>query len=344
MPDGGRLAADGPARGTRPLDRSLFDEVIVLALRLRRRFRRIGVREIVLLRSGDRWREWSPFVEYPDAEAARWLRASLEPDEPPRRRDSVPVNVTVPVLDPPAAAELVIASGCRTAKVKVADPRSDPAADLSRLRAVRQALGPTGGLRVDANGAWSVSQAERLLTEWAELDLDYAEQPCAGVEELAELRERLSDRVTPVRIAADESIRRAADPLRVRELGAADVAVLKHQPLGGWRRCLGLGERLGLPVVLSSALESSVGLRMGLQTACALPGPELACGLDTARLLADDVLAESLTARQGRLHLGAPPEPDPAVLRRLRAPAGRCAWWLARLDRCLALVPGGEEE
>lgn len=323
---------------------ALIDEVAVVAVPLRQRFRGIEVREAMLLRRGEQWAEWSPFVEYDDAEAANWLRAALEDAEPVLLRDHVEVNVTVPVVPADAAAALVAASGCRTAKVKVADPRSDPAEDLTRLRAVRDALGPGGQLRVDANGAWSVDQAERLLSEWAWLGLQYAEQPCAEVTELAELRRRLRAAGVGVPIAADESIRRATDPQRVAELDAADVVVLKHQPLGGSARCVQLGAELGLPVVLSSALETSIGIWAGLRTACAVAGPELACGLNTVALLADDVVAEPLLARDGYLELGARPVPDAAALARLQAAPDRQQWWSDRLRRCLALLSAGEED
>ena len=319
-----------------------IDEIAVVAIPLRRRFRGIEVREALLLRRGERWSEWSPFVEYADTEAANWLRAALEPADPPLLRRRIPVNVTVPVVSPNDAAALVVASGCRTAKVKVADPRSGPADDLARLRAVRSALGADGAIRVDANGAWSVDQAERQLGDWAELGLQYAEQPCARVEELADLRARLQRAGTPVPIAADESIRRADDPQRVVELGAADVVVLKNQPLGGWRSCVGLADQLGLPVVLSSALETSIGIWAGLQAACAVPGQELACGLNTVTLLADDVLAEPLVARDGHLELDERPVPEAAALARLAANPERRQWWEDRLRRCLAILEEGK--
>lgn len=320
---------------------SRFDEVVVYSIDMRVHFRGIDTREGVLLRHGDRWSEWSPFLEYGDVEAATWLRAALPDADPQPRRLRVPVNVTVPVVTPRRAADLVASSGCQTAKVKIADPQSCFDDDMDRLAAVRSALGPDGHLRVDANGALSVDAAERALTAMAPLGLQYAEQPCATVEELAELRQRLIAAGVDVPIAADESIRREADPLRVAELGAADVVVLKQQPMGGWRRCLELAEELDLPVVVSSALETSIGLWAGLQTAASLPELELACGLNTAKLLDDDVLSEPLTARGGFIELTGPPTPEPKALARIRAPRDRAAWWLQRLERCLTIVDAG---
>lgn len=315
-----------------------FDDVIVYAIDMRTCFRGIVQREGVLLRSGDRWSEWSPFTEYQDTEAATWLGVALTEDDPPLRRRRVPVNVTVPVVSPRRAADLVASSGCHTAKVKIADPRSCLEDDLARLVAVRSALGPEGNIRVDANGAYTVEAAERALTAMSRIGLQYAEQPCATVVELAELRRRLRHAGVDVPIAADESIRRAEDPLLVAELEAADVVVLKTQPLGGWRRCLELAEVLRLPVVVSSALETSIGIWAGVQAAAALPELELACGLNTVRLLDDDVVADPLVARDGYLELNERPVPDAAAVARVRAPRDREAWWLARLERCLAIA------
>ena len=316
----------------------VFDEVFVYSIPMRLPMRNITTREGMLLRRRDRWSEWSPFLEYSDADAARWLQASLLRTDPEIRRDRIPVNVTIPVVSPRRAADLVRCSGCRTAKVKVADPNSCREDDLARLASVRAALGDEGAVRVDANGAWSVDRAERALTAMAAYNLQYAEQPCASVEELAELRRRLRDKQIDVPIAADESIRRAEDPYRVAELDAADVIVLKTQPLGGWRRCVELATDLGLPAVISSALETSVGIWAGLQAAAALPSLDLACGLNTVKMLADDVIDQPLIATDGYLVLGERPIPSPIALLRVRADSARQTWWRDRLNRCLALA------
>lgn len=316
----------------------IFDEVFVYAIDLRVRFRGLEHREGMLLRRDGRWSEWSPFCEYSDQQAAVWLGAALADEQPAVVRDRVPVNVTVPVVSPRRAADLVACSGCSTAKVKVADPNSCLDDDLARLASVRAALGPAGQLRVDANGAWSLEQAERALTAMAAYGLQYAEQPCATVEELAELRARLQAGGVAVPIAADESIRSSEDPLRVAELGAADVVVLKNQPLGGWKRCLDLASKLGLPVVISSALETSVGIWAGLQTAAALPELELACGLNTVKMLTADVVDVPLIAKDGYLRLTERPTPSAAAMAKVRASAERTGWWHERLQRCLALA------
>lgn len=304
----------------------------VWSIPMRTRFRGITVREGVLLRGPGGWGEFSPFVEYDDEVAGPWLACAHEAaagDWPAPLRDRVPVNVTVPAVGPEQAHAIVAGSGCTTAKVKVAEPGQTPADDEARLEAVRDALGPRGRVRVDANGAWALEDAVRLLPrlDRAAGSLEYAEQPCAAVEDLARLRRRLD-----VPIAADESIRRAADPYRVRDLEAADVAVLKVQPLGGVRACLRIAEDIGLPVVVSSALETSVGIAAGVALAAALPELTHACGLATVRLLTDDVAVEPLLPVEGHLPVGMPAV-DPAALTRLTADPARTAWWEDRLAR-----------
>lgn len=279
-------------------------DAVAYALPLRHRFRGITVRQGLLLRGPLGWAEWSPFAEYGPAEAGHWWLATQEAlteGFPAPVRDRVPVNVTIPAVDPDIAYQLTAGSGCQTAKVKIADPGQSATDDLARVEAVRAALGPSGKVRVDANGAWDVETAATRLAQLARVGLEYAEQPCASTEELAELRLLLARRGVDVLIAADESIRRSGDPERVVALDAADVAVLKVQPLGGVRRCLELAERLGLPVVVSSALESSLGLAAGVALAAALPELPFACGLNTAAMFTADVTATPLIAEQGCL-------------------------------------------
>jgi O-succinylbenzoate synthase len=308
---------------------------------MRTRFRGITVREGVLLRGtlpsgGQGWGEWSPFLEYRPEVAEPWLRCAEEAaagDWPTPVRSSIPVNVTVPAVGPERAHEIVAAGGCATAKVKVAEPGQSLGDDLARVEAVRSALGPAGRVRVDANGGWTVDEAVAAVRQ---LDrsaggLEYVEQPCATVEELAAVR-----RAVDVPVAADESIRRAADPYRVRDLEAADVAVLKVQPLGGVRACLRIAEDIGLPVVVSSALETSVGIAAGVALAAALPELPYACGLATVQLLADDVVSAPLLPVDGALPVGVP-DVDEAALERLAASPERTAAWVARLAEVRAL-------
>ncbi|HEU4337664.1 MAG TPA: o-succinylbenzoate synthase [Nocardioides sp.] len=307
-----------------------LDDLRVFSIPLRTRFRGITVREGVLLRGDAGWGEWSPFLEYDDATARPWLACAREAADvgwPPPVRDAVPVNVTVPATDPHRAHAIVTAGGCRTAKVKVAERGQVLADDLARVEAVRDALGPDGLVRVDANGAWDVDEAVRAIAaiDRAAGGLEYVEQPVAAVEDLAVVRRRVD-----VPIAADESIRRAEDPYLVRDLEAADVAVLKVQPLGGVRACLRIADDIGLPVVVSSAVESSVGIAAGVALAAALPELHHACGLATVQLLQDDVAVAPLLPVDGMLPVGRP-EVDERALARLSATEDRVAHWRARL-------------
>ena len=308
----------------------------VFAIDMPVRFRGIARREGVVLRGAAGWGEFSPFLDYDDATCVPWLRCALESAEhawPAPVREQIPVNATVPAVGPEQAAAITAASGCRTAKVKVAEPGQRLDDDVARVTAVREALGPGGRVRVDANGAWTVDEAVaavRALDRAA--TLEYVEQPCASVEELAAVRRRVD-----VAVAADESIRRASDPYRVRDLEAADVAVLKVQPLGGVRACLRIAEDIGLPVVVSSAVETSIGLATGLALAAALPDLPYACGLATTSLLDGDVVASPLRPVDGMLRAGRV-DLDAAAADAVRADAATAERWTARLARVRELA------
>ena len=319
-------------------------EVHVVSVPMRLPFRGITSREALLLRGPAGWGEFSPFVEYDDTEAARWLAAALEATQdgwPQPVRDAVPVNATVPAV-PAAQVPEVLARfpGCTTAKVKVAQAGQALRDDVDRVAAVREVLGPTGQVRVDANGAWSLSDARWAVAALSAFDLEYVEQPCASVEDLALLRIALARAGIDVLVAADESVRKAEDPLRVVRAGAADVLVLKVAPLGGVRPALGIARECGLPVVVSSALDTSVGIAAGVALAAALPELPYACGLATANLLAGDVVQDSLGGHGGVLRPGAVAA-DPELLGKHTASQERWDWWLARLARCSELLAAG---
>ncbi|APU22624.1 o-succinylbenzoate synthase [Actinoalloteichus sp. GBA129-24] len=319
-----------------------FENARVYAIPMRTRFRGITVREGMVFEGPAGWGEFCPFPEYDDQESAAWLATAVEQCTegwPEPVRDRIPVNCTVPAVGPERAREIVEAAGCETAKVKVADHPDSSAEDLARVRAVRDALGPHGAIRVDANAAWDVDGAVtgiRLL-DTAAGGLEYVEQPCRTIEELAAVRRRVT-----VPIAADESIRRAEDPLRVAVAGAADIAVLKCTPLGGVRRALRVAEAAGLPCVISSALETSVGLGAQLALAGALPALDLACGLGTLSLLRGDVVAEASSLRPVGGWLPVPRKPvapDPALLATYEpTDPERVRWWRDRLRRVRAVL------
>jgi o-succinylbenzoate synthase len=311
----------------------LLDRLHVVALPMRVRFRGIMVREVALIDGPAGWGEFGAFLEYEPPEAAHWLAAGIEAayrGPPPTRRDRIPINATVPAI-PALEVPKVLARfpDVRTAKVKVAEPGQTLVDDVDRVEVVR-ALVPT--VRVDANGGWTVDEAvaaARALT--ASGPLEYIEQPCKTVEELAEVRRRVD-----VPVAADESIRKADDPLRVVRAGAADIAVLKVAPLGGVRTLLTIAEQIDIPVVVSSALDSAVGIATGLQAAAALPELDHACGLGTGALLMDDV-AEPMVPVDGYLPVR-PVAPDRARLEALAAAAERKQWWIDRVMTCYQLM------
>lgn len=311
----------------------------VVDLPMRTRFRGVDSREALLVEGPLGWSEFSPFTEYADDEAVAWLRATIDfgwRAAPPALRDSVPVNATLPAVGPGQVAAVLQRFGpCRTVKVKVAEPGQVLAEDVARVAAVRDHLGPEGRIRVDANGAWNVDEAEHAIHALAPFDLEYVEQPCARVDELAELRQRV--RYLGIPIAADESVRKAADPLAVARAGAADVLVVKVQPLGGVHAALAIASEAGLPVVVSSALDTAVGLSMGLQLAASLPQLEFDCGLATSALFVDDVTDDRPLPQNGEIAVRRI-APTPQLLDQHTAAPERQAWWLARLRRCYDLL------
>ncbi|MXP20445.1 o-succinylbenzoate synthase [Gordonia sp. HNM0687] len=309
---------------------TLLTDAYVVRLPMRTRFRGITERELMVFRGPAGWGEFAPFLEYDDEEAANWLAAGIEAavlGPPTARRDQVPVNATVPAVPAEQVAGILARyPGARTAKVKVAERGQSLDDDVARVAAARQIV---ASVRIDANGGWSVDEAIRAIRAIGEVE--YAEQPCATVPELAAVR-----RAVDVPIAADESIRKADDPYRVVAADAADVAIVKVAPLGGMRATLALAESIGLPVVVSSALDSAVGMAAGVAAAAALPSLDHACGLGTGTLFTADV-AEPFVPTVG------------AVVPRwftddldlpvgVHAPAHRARWWRDRLTRCHAIL------
>jgi O-succinylbenzoate synthase len=247
-------------------------------------------------------------------------------------RSEIPVNATLPAVAPEAVPGVLARyDGCTTVKVKVAEPGESLTDDVDRVAATRAAVGPDVRIRVDANAAWDVDEAFRRIGALAAYDLEYAEQPCPTVENLAELRTRLARNGIDVLIAADESIRKAEDPIRVAREHAADVVVVKVPPLGGVRRSLDIAAECGLPAVVSSALDSSVGMAAGAALAAALPDLPYACGLGTVELLAADVVHERLVPVAGHIPVRAAPA-DPDLVAAAAADPDRVAWWRERVS------------
>ncbi|MGK2881065.1 MAG: o-succinylbenzoate synthase [Mycobacterium sp.] len=317
-----------------PSSDDIVDRLHVVALPMRVTFRGITVREVALIDGPAGWGEFGAFVEYEPAEAAHWLAsgiaAAYQPPLP-RRRHRIPVNATVPAVPAAQVADVLARfPGARTAKVKVAEPGQSLADDVARVDEVRRFVDT---VRVDANGGWSVQEAvDAAAALTTSGPLEYLEQPCATVEELAQVRRRIA-----VPVAADESIRKAEDPLRVVRAGAADVAVLKVAPLGGPAALLRIAAAVDIPVVVSSALDSAVGIATGLSAAAALPVLDHACGLATGRLFIEDVVAAPAPAG-GYLPVR-PCVPDPARLADLAVHSERRQWWIDRIRACHALLP-----
>ena len=316
----------------------LLDGFEVVSIPLNTRFRGVEHRECAYLQGPCGAGEFAPFLEYGPAEASRWLAAAIEAAYlgwPEPVRATVPVNATVPAVPAGAVAGVLARfDGCRTAKVKVAERGQNLDDDVARVAAVRDGLGADAKVRLDANGGWDVDQAVAAITRLAAFDLEYVEQPVMPVEDLARVRKTLARNGIDVLIAADESIRKADDPMRVVELEAADLAIVKVAPLGGVRAALRIADETGLPMVVSSALDSSPGMAAGVALAAALTELDHACGLGTINLLDGDVIADPLVPRDGTIDVAraaAARHLDPTCVERHRASPERQEWWRERL-------------
>lgn len=326
-----------------PVD-ELLDTVRVVALPMRVKFRGVTVRETAIFQGPAGWGEFGPFPEYQDAEASQWLRAGIEAawqGFPAPLRTSIPVNATVPAVPADRVGDVLDGYGgaVPAVKIKVAERGQTLADDVARVAAVRDLL-PDAELRVDANMGWDEDQAVAALTELGAFDLEYAEQPVASIEGLAAVRQRLRDKNIGLKIAADESVRKAEDPLAVARAGAADLIVVKVAPLGGVRRAVEIVREAGLPAVVSSAIDSSVGIRAGVALAAALPELPYACGLGTLSLMEADVTREPLKPQDGFI-----PVRDVAVddglLEEFAVTGERRDWWLDRIRRTHGLLEQG---
>lgn len=303
------------------MEQQLLDTLRVVALPTKTNFRGVTVREVALFKGEQGWAEFSPFIEYGDEECAPWLACAIEAASAPRPhlyRTHVAVNGTIPALNDEADLERVVNSfpGVKTFKVKVGTHVSD---DLHRLDVIRT-LRPNAAIRIDVNGLWSVEEAEMFLNSVGEIE--YVEQPCATIEELRELKQRVD-----VKIVGDEVLRKSANPFEVDLTDAVDYLMLKVQPLGGISRAHALAEHHKLPVVVSSALESAVGINYGLMLAASFEEMKFDCGLGTGSLLAKNVA--ELPIIDGKIEIS---DVDP-VLDGLDVSADRFDWWKNRIMR-----------
>ena len=314
------------------MDQQLLDTLRVIALPMKTKFRGITVREVALIKGPHGWGEFSPFLEYDDAESAPWLASAIEAATTPKPklyRTSVAVNGTIPAHNDKKKIEELVNSfpGVETFKVKVGQNLSEDVARLAMIRVLR----PKAKLRVDVNGLWSVEDALRnLYTYYENIGLlEYVEQPCATLEELRELKSKIK---IPVKIVGDEVLRKAADPFAIDLTGAIDYLMLKVQPLGGIKRAHALAKHHNLPVVVSSALESAVGINYGLTLAASFETMNFNCGLGTGSLLAADVA--HLPIVDGKIEIT---EFEPQ-LAGLDVASDRFEWWKNRIMRTAELL------
>jgi len=308
------------------MDQQLLDSLRVIALPMKTNFRGISVREVALIKGSHGWGEFSPFIEYDDAESAPWLASAIEAattPQPKLYRTSVAVNGTIPALNDPDELARIVDSfpGVNTFKVKVGNNLVE---DLARIKVIRQ-LRPHANIRIDVNGLWNVGQAEEFLASVGQIE--YVEQPCATIEELRELKSR-----TPVKIVGDEILRKAANPFDIDLTGAIDYLMLKVQPLGGIKRAHALAEHHNLPVIVSSALESAVGINHGLMLAASFKEMNFDCGLGTGSLLAADVA--HLPIVDGKIEIS---QFEPQ-LDGLDVAPDRFDWWKNRIMRTAELL------
>jgi O-succinylbenzoate synthase len=314
------------------MDQSLLETMRVVALPTKTNFRGISVREVALFKGEYGWGEFSPFLEYSEADCAPWLKCAIEAATKPRPklfRQSIKVNGTLPALNNPDEIEGIVNSfpGVTTFKVKVGDNVSEDIARLAKVRALR----PEVKLRIDVNGNWSVADAVTNLRAIYENigPLEYVEQPCATIEELRELKEKLHIKIP---IAGDEVLRKARDPFAINLKGVVDILMLKVQPLGGIERAHKLAEHHKIPVVVSSALESAVGINYGLILAASFPELDFDCGLGTGSLLATNIA--ELPIIDGQIHIG---EFEPEFSGHEVAPE-RFEWWKNRVMKTAELL------
>ena len=302
----------------------------VVALPMKTKFRGIEARETALFEGPAGWAEFAPFIEYDARESLAWLESAIEAATihvPAGKRTSIPVNATVPASNDEAEIEEILSwyPGVDTVKIKVGTGIRE---DLARISWVRKVL-PTAKIRVDVNGSWNVDDAifniRTIYGEVAGNFLEYVEQPVASLNELRELKERL---IVDVKIAGDEVLRKAEDPFAINLDGAIDVLMLKVSPLGGIKRSLVLAAHHKLPVVVSSALESVVGISYGLKLAAQLPEVNYACGLATSALMKADVGV--IPIENGAMSVSTP-EISLEKLEKLKVSQERLEWWRNRI-------------
>jgi len=307
----------------------------VVSIPVKANFRGINFREIALFEGPAGWSEFSPFIEYSNKESSTWLKAAIEgaTKEPPKPiRDQVEINATLPNVKVSEVKELLAGfNGCNTIKIKINDFETDQALLIECLKEI-----PKAKFRLDVNGGWALEEAIANVQSYEKAFgslIEYIEQPCTDFADLNSLRNS-----TGIKIAVDESIRKylAGDLTKIKEV--ADIAIIKWAPTGGFDAALEVIEKIGLPVVISSALDSSVGISHGLSLAEAVPNLYGACGLGTVCLLEGDVTSNPLMPINGIIKNR---KVIPDRIEEFKAESGRQKWWQ---DRANAVYEGGNFE
>ncbi len=306
---------------------SILESLQVISVPTRTNFRSVKYREVALFEGANGWGEFSPFLEYASGECVPWLVSGIEAafvTPPPLVRSEIEINATLPAVNDRDEIATILSwfSGCKTVKIKVGHELIE---DRARISTVREIM-PEAKIRIDVNGSWTVSDAiSALHSIYADGAIEYVEQPCATIEELRELKNSLD---ISVLIAGDEIVRKSANPLEIDLSGAIDIIMLKVAPLGGIQRSLEIAKVHALPVVVSSALDSAVGISRGIHLAASLPHLDYACGLGTGELLSGDI--GSLPISGGKISVQTI-TPDMSAIRRYAVSVDRVDWWQARI-------------
>lgn len=331
---------------TEPALEELLANAVPFALPLRVPFRGLSVREGMVIKGPNGWGEFAPFDDYRDDRAGRWLAAAIEAawgEFPPAKRDAVTVNAIIPAIESMQAGalarEAVWEHGCRTVKVKVGASLAEDEARVVAVRDVLDGAGIDAGIRLDANAAWTPDQAITSLRRLAAYGIEYVEQPCADLADVARVRSEVD-----VAVAVDEGIRLADSPQDVRLAGLVDYAVCKPMTLGGASATLTVAERIGVPVVISGSLDSGIGLATCIAAAGALDELPLASGLGTGALLAEDLVAPTVVPANGMLEVRrSAPDLDSLIRASERVDPDRARWWRQRLSTAHAALTAARD-
>ncbi len=312
-------------------------ELSILSIPLRNKFRGINFREVAIFRGPSGWTEFGPFLEYDDQEAATWMRAALEAANEPWPElfhNQIPVNATLPIIEPEAVRTILNRfPGARTVKIKVDDFENGAGVVEEVLN-----IDPELKIRLDVNAGWSDTVAISNLLEYHLRFgnvFEYVEQPCATLEELARVKSEV-----PIRIAADESIRKNLSADFDNFSQYAHFAIIKWQPVGGFKSAHKLAEQIGLPIVVSSALETGIGMSHGLALAGSFKSTPLASGLGTVALFDGDVCEPATVVENGFIEVK---RREPVLLERYLASPERTLHWKQRILRVLQTLQDLEE-